>query len=483
MATYYWVGGAGTWDNSATTNWASSSGGAGGAGVPTSADDVFVDTSSGTGTVNLQPTAVCNNLTVTSTQALSIGTFAYHTLTVYGNLSISSSTYNPIFEQTPFKFAATTTGKTINVGGKLLNSYTFDGVGGGWTLLSNITSGSNICRFTNGTLNTAGYELSFGGVWYSATGTFNLTLGTSTISGIQYNPGWDFSSTTGLTFSGASSTIILNGISSFGVTGFNGGGLTYGNLVFNNTAPVAIFSITGANTFTGTVSKTTAERCTITLPSSVTTTVANWTVSGSLGNLVTLNSSTAGTRATLNKSVTGAVTSINYLSVKDISGSPSNIWFVGKDSTNGGNNLTVYFLNMFGLSVSENVTVLDSTTQITPVFVIESIDSIADIESTATTFALAVAENLVVYDASTTAASFVANASEPTTLVDYLVGGNAYSINVVENLALNDAETSVRIHNATAVEPISVLDVTNCFGWGTIDNIQSTTWTLIDNRQ
>ena len=320
-------------------------------------------------------------------------------------------------------------------------------------------------------------------VIYLTPGTFNLTLGTAIISGIQYNPGWDFSSTTGLTFSGASSTIILNGISSFGVTGFYGGGLTYGNLVFNNSAPAAIFSITGANTFTGTVSKTTAERCTITLPSSVTTTVANWTVSGSLGNLVTLKSSTAGTRATLNKSVTEAVTSINYLSVTDIRGLPSNIWFVGKDSTNGGNNLTVYFLNMFGLSVSENVTVLDSTTQITPVFVIESIDSIADIESTATTFALAVAENLVVYDASTTAASFVANASEPTTLVDYLVGGNAYSINVVENLALNDAETSVKIHNATAAEPISVLDVTNCFGWGTIDNSQSTTWTLIDNRQ
>ena len=31
MATYYWVGGSGTWDGSSTTHWATSSGGAGGA--------------------------------------------------------------------------------------------------------------------------------------------------------------------------------------------------------------------------------------------------------------------------------------------------------------------------------------------------------------------------------------------------------------------------------------------------------------------
>lgn len=48
MATYYWVGGAGTWDASTTTNWASTSGGPGGAGVPTSADDVVFDNNSGT---------------------------------------------------------------------------------------------------------------------------------------------------------------------------------------------------------------------------------------------------------------------------------------------------------------------------------------------------------------------------------------------------------------------------------------------------
>lgn len=53
MATYYWVGGSGTWDTTSTTNWAATSGGAGGAGVPTSADTVVFDVASGAVTVTL----------------------------------------------------------------------------------------------------------------------------------------------------------------------------------------------------------------------------------------------------------------------------------------------------------------------------------------------------------------------------------------------------------------------------------------------
>lgn len=47
MATYYWVGGNGTWSSSATANWSTTSGGAGGAGPVTSADTVYFDANSG----------------------------------------------------------------------------------------------------------------------------------------------------------------------------------------------------------------------------------------------------------------------------------------------------------------------------------------------------------------------------------------------------------------------------------------------------
>ncbi len=41
MADRYWVGGTGTWDTTSTTNWSATSGGASGASVPTTADNVI----------------------------------------------------------------------------------------------------------------------------------------------------------------------------------------------------------------------------------------------------------------------------------------------------------------------------------------------------------------------------------------------------------------------------------------------------------
>ena len=90
MATYYWVGGTGTWNASSTTNWALTSGGTGGVvGPPTNTDDVIIDTSSGTGTITCtSASATCQNLTVTATQAITLaGTLS----SIYGSLSHPSS--------------------------------------------------------------------------------------------------------------------------------------------------------------------------------------------------------------------------------------------------------------------------------------------------------------------------------------------------------------------------------------------------------
>lgn len=65
MATYYWVGGTGTWNTSTTTNWATSSGGTGGAGVPTLTDQVIFDGNSGSGTVTLSGSISCASLNTT----------------------------------------------------------------------------------------------------------------------------------------------------------------------------------------------------------------------------------------------------------------------------------------------------------------------------------------------------------------------------------------------------------------------------------
>ena len=53
MASRYWVGGSDTWDATAGTKWATTSGGAGGASAPGTSDAVFLDAASGAVTVTL----------------------------------------------------------------------------------------------------------------------------------------------------------------------------------------------------------------------------------------------------------------------------------------------------------------------------------------------------------------------------------------------------------------------------------------------
>jgi hypothetical protein len=88
----------------------------------------------------------------------------------------------------------------------------------------------------------------------------------------------------------------------------------------------------------------TVQPCTITFPASTTTTVSNFNVNGTAGNLVTLNSSSAGTRATLNRIGGGAV-SVNYLSIRDSNATPSLTWYAGTTSTNVSNNIGWIFTN------------------------------------------------------------------------------------------------------------------------------------------
>jgi hypothetical protein len=92
MATYYWVGGNGTWDTTTKTNWASSSGGGGGVAAPTSADSVIFDLNSGASPVVTISSAVCSACTIgaPTSGTLTLG-FGASTLTMAGNMSITTS--------------------------------------------------------------------------------------------------------------------------------------------------------------------------------------------------------------------------------------------------------------------------------------------------------------------------------------------------------------------------------------------------------
>lgn len=83
----YWVGGTANWDATAGTKWATTSGGAGGAAVPTASDDVFFDANSGAVTVTVTATSVGLSLTFTGFT----GTFAGSSgITISGNVTLDA---------------------------------------------------------------------------------------------------------------------------------------------------------------------------------------------------------------------------------------------------------------------------------------------------------------------------------------------------------------------------------------------------------
>jgi len=145
--------------------------------------------------------------------------------------------------------------------------------------------------------------------------------------------GFNNASPTNYTTTAGVGTGEINMAATGGVTkGFTGGGSTY-NCVLNNSTSGQL-SISGNNTFI--TIKNSTQPTTFQFASGSTTTVTNWDISGTAGNLVTIRSSTSGSAHTLSKS-TGTVSS-NYLSISDSTATGGATWYAGANSVDGGNN-------------------------------------------------------------------------------------------------------------------------------------------------
>jgi len=167
-------------------------------------------------------------------------------LTVSGSLTFQATNFTRTYTGTT-TFNATTTGKTVTTNGVAFGSaVTFNGVGGGWTLGSAISLGSNTLTITNGTFDTSSsgnYAVTADFISSSNTNARTINLNASTIT-LSNNFFVSFSTSTNLTLNAGTSTINCSGN---GPT-FAGGGLTYYNVAFTSAAQTASL-ITGANTF------------------------------------------------------------------------------------------------------------------------------------------------------------------------------------------------------------------------------------------
>lgn len=182
MAARYWVGGTANWDGTAGTKWSTTSGGAGGAAVPTSADDVFFDANSGAATVTVTAPSVGLTLNFTGFT----GTFAGASqVTISGNVTIvvgMGLTYTGtlIINATS---TLTSNGKTwsgaLSFGGS--NTKT---LADNWTVTGTFSVLTSTTTINGNTLNLNG-NMSIGGI---TTGTTNINLtGTGTWTGAAAN--------------------------------------------------------------------------------------------------------------------------------------------------------------------------------------------------------------------------------------------------------------------------------------------------------
>ena len=223
MADRYWVGGTGSW-NATTTNWSATSGGAGGASVPTSADDVFFTSLSNATAyvVTLATAPICRSVSVVGPASGNVTIAGSAAWSIFGSMTIAASGVTWT-NTSAITFAATTTGFTITTNGvTLANAITLNGAGGGWTLGSALTT-TGAFTLAQGAFATANFNLTTSGN-FTNTGalTRSLTLGSSAVSCLLYNS----TGATNLTVNAGTSTITVTSAAGQ----FSGGGLTYYNV-------------------------------------------------------------------------------------------------------------------------------------------------------------------------------------------------------------------------------------------------------------
>lgn len=263
MATYYWVGGAGTWDNASTANWSATSGGAGGAGVPTSIDTAIFNANSGTGAVTIASTATCLNCSFNGSGIIATLN-ANHTVT-FTTLTVSAG----VFDCSTFNMS-------FGVGTIGITGGTFTCNGGTITAGALQTSGVSAKTISLGasTINlSSSLPINFSG----AAPTFNA--GTSQINCSHAAP----------TFTGIANTFYNVAFTNNAITTatINGSGNVFNDLAFaarNGGVGISTINIGGNQTINGT----------LTVSAAITLGVSRYFIkSSTLGTSITLTGNTA----------------------------------------------------------------------------------------------------------------------------------------------------------------------------------------------
>lgn len=260
---------------------------------------------------------------------------------LYGNLILDSG-----MTMTDGNNAINMTGtsgiQTITTNGVSINrNLSINGVGGTTKPLDDLNLGARNLVLNFGTFDANNKNitaLSFSSL-NSNVRTLTMGSGTWTLSGAGSSPTngggipWQLATITNLTFNKGTATIKLTDTSA-NKKDFNSGGLNYYKLWVAGSGGGPTFIGGGGSFDTLKVDGNRTLNFSISVAS---TSIGAIDFGGSAGNLVTLQSDTAGTTYTL-KNTNGAIFSTDYLSVQDCIGTDGMKWFAGIHSTNAGNN-------------------------------------------------------------------------------------------------------------------------------------------------
>lgn len=342
MADRYWVGGSGNWND--TAHWSTSSGGAGGASVPNTSDNVYIDENSDSNglNINLNVDLNCRSLIITpdiSAQLVNVGNISLES-NIYGDISINSNItfllgqYNDMFLYSPeiLNIGIDTSAFRVNCL-RFMNSNTYRFVS---DLSSNIIIHT---QWSNANINFNDHDITCREI--NLVGANNVNLGNSKI--IVTDP--HFNLYLSESVSEGNSTIILNQGS--GNNQINIDDARFNNLILNgnlrcgfldtyNEAWIKNLMITSGSEIQLT-SKTSTE------PGVQTFHIDNIIALGTSDSSITLRATTAGTPFHI-ITTEDSYARIRYCHITDASVSPTTIWRA-VNSVNGGNNRGIIFTN------------------------------------------------------------------------------------------------------------------------------------------
>lgn len=346
--TVYRVGTNTTWAGS--SSWATSTGGTGSdTNFPLAQDTAIINNDTAlTGTLAVTAYNMgafdCSNRTNTITLNFSAACNWHGSFALGSGLTITGTSTQSFFGRGTMDF--TSVGKTITF------PITVNTAGGTFRLGDALTSSSGVSAST-GTFNANNYNLTLD-YFFSATSeirTIIMGSGLWTLAGTGNI--WNTSVTTNLSFSKDTANILLSSILTTTRT-FSGGGVSFNKVTIGGTTGTSILSISGANNFTELASTKTVAH-TVTFGANQGT-INTWSITGSSGNVVTVNSNGVGTRRTF--TLTNVTSGIDYLAVKDIGELSANKFYVGANSTDNGNNSNVYFTAAPGTGGTGNMLML-----------------------------------------------------------------------------------------------------------------------------